>query len=116
MSAPGVYTHYLPKTRHRSSTLAPISPTSDTPIEHYLDRLNQSYRQITTRERNKHAYDLYNNDDFYIRKYGDFYLADKTSRKISNQCELHGSGRHETYTEPTRLPTSRHDRISDKVF
>lgn len=143
------YTHFLPKesasANNTTSTTSPrsiltnsssgagryshISPApSDTPIEHYLERLNRNYRQITssssildgedtnmTHQRSKHAYDLYNNDDFYLRKYGDFLLTEgggkktitttTTRRRISqsppplstdeptnvnNYCDLHG--------------------------
>lgn len=110
--SPPSYTHYLPKekpttsmasTNTTTSSLATSHPplsqrylshdvSETTPIEHYMDRLNRNYRQITkpqpslstsgrsitTRTEqtsNRHAYDLYNNDDFYIRKFGDFYLA-----------------------------------------
>lgn len=136
-----IYTHYVAKevsANNTTSTTSPrsiltnssseaaarcshISPApSDTPIEHYLERLNRNYRQITSSSsilgddttRSKHAYDLYNNDDFYLRKYGDFLLTEggakktittTTTRRVSespplpddptnvnNYCDLHG--------------------------
>lgn len=169
------YTHYVPKeavANNTTSTTSPrsiltnsssgaaryshISPApSDTPIEHYLERLNRNYRQITssssilgddtTHQRSKHAYDLYNNDDFYLRKYGDFLLTEgggkktittTTTRRVSespplpddptgnNYCDLHGpthNTRSQYNSSPyystysSTSPFNQHRRDRDRV-
>lgn len=146
-----MYTHYLPidsnncragnqnQMRPSSSvTFDPTIPASATTdsstIDHYLDRLNRNYRQITSqnnvhsgvRTRPKHSYDLYNNEDFYIRKYGDFltsgssdgeqatgHVARNRSRRgeIVRYCDLHAPGHHHggDYEEPPiEIPASNY--------
>lgn len=113
-----------------------LSGTTSATIDHYLERLNRNYRQIMSassdtlnekqspspsiRPRNsKHSYDLYNNDDFYIRKYGDFYMSGtgqgatttttsnnrssrhRARRDVVSYCDLHSPGyhRHDDYED-----------------
>lgn len=148
-SPPRVYTHYLPSSGNtgnserydefRSATGVGHG-VGEISIEHYLNRLNHSYRQLTgARERSckKHAYDLYNNDDFYIRKYGDFYLTGtrhtttdlhRPGSPATLQCNHYQHRTRESpgqatfmsrFTSPTIdvvSPTVQRDRFCDKVF
>lgn len=100
-------------------------------IDHYLERLNRTYRSSlsppqqqkpTNNNNNKNAYDLYNNDNFYIRKYGDFYMTgnaandrgayigsssnnNNNASSINNLCDLHG---------PTTTQSTTASRLSTK--
>lgn len=76
-----MYTHYLPErasamsNRPASRYNSPGYSYYDDPIDHYVERINQSYYEVTRPHSTNERANL------KIRKYGDFYM---TSRANSN--------------------------------